>query len=186
MENQDHSQLELFSQANIDAREKARKPVSFLFQVRGHEKILIGSIISIIIGVVCFSLGVEQGKRMVYQRINLRNELAQIPAAVKVMPPAVNSVTVLSQQGNLVKPQVALVKPEEGLKNYTIQVASFQTKVSAEKVSAQLKKKGLNTLVLSKGRFIVLCVGRFSDKETAKPVLTELKKQYRDCFIRRM
>ena len=50
----------------------------------------------------------------------------------------------------------------------------------------ELKKKGLSTLVLPKGRFIVLCVGRFSDKQTAQPVLTELKKQYRDCFIRRI
>ncbi|MFH1127974.1 MAG: SPOR domain-containing protein, partial [Candidatus Omnitrophota bacterium] len=70
--------------------------------------------------------------------------------------------------------------------NYTIQVASYQTKKGAQKEAEIIKKKGLSVSVLSKGAYSILCVGNFKDKQKAKLVLVELKKRYRDCFIRRL
>ena len=80
----------------------------------------------------------------------------------------------------------AIKRPKEQIDNYTIQLASYQSRKYADRAAEKLKKRGLSPLILSKGEYIVLCVGNFSDKKTAYSLLAEFKKQYRDCFVRRL
>lgn len=72
------------------------------------------------------------------------------------------------------------------LKKYTIQVASYKTKTGAQKEGQILREKGFLPLFFASREYTVVCVGNFPDKETAKTLVSELKKRYRDCFVRRL
>ncbi len=172
MGNLDYSQLELFSQAQ-ETNVATRPPglgASFLKFVRGYEKIILLVIAFLITGIASFSLGVEKGKRLVYQTTPVRAN------AEKASPPAETQV------------QQMPVQKENALENYTVQLASYLTRDSARQEVEILKKKGFSPLILSKGKYTVLCVGNFSDKEKAKALLAEFEKQnrYKGCFIRRL
>jgi cell division septation protein DedD len=85
------------------------------------------------------------------------------------------------------KPSVDVSKSEgDGSRRYTIQVATFHAKNNAEKDIAALRQRGLAPILLSRGKFNVLCVGTFPNQETARSLLVELRKKYRDCYIRRL
>jgi cell division septation protein DedD len=69
---------------------------------------------------------------------------------------------------------------------YTIQIGTFQARTNAQKDIAILRQAGLSPVLVSQGKYSVLCVGAFSNQETARSLLVELKKKYRDCYIRRL
>jgi len=70
--------------------------------------------------------------------------------------------------------------------SYTIQVATFKNKGLALRQAQLLAKNGLVPLVFAKGNSIILCVGKFSNRESAQPLLTQLQKTYAGCRIRRL
>lgn len=70
--------------------------------------------------------------------------------------------------------------------SYTIQVAAFKNRGLALKEAQLLAKKGLAPLVFAKGNYIILCVGKFSNQESARPLLDTLQKTYAGCRIRRL
>ncbi|MFA6384626.1 MAG: SPOR domain-containing protein [Candidatus Omnitrophota bacterium] len=95
------------------------------------------------------------------------------PPSVRVAPIAVQPVDLArtgAKPGNI----------------YTIQVATYEGKVSAQQELAALKEQGLLPVLRPSGKYIVLSVGNFPDQATAKSVLTKLKRKYRDCYIRRL
>ncbi|MCM8779704.1 MAG: SPOR domain-containing protein, partial [Candidatus Omnitrophica bacterium] len=79
-----------------------------------------------------------------------------------------------------------IIKEETSAKGYTIQVASFKFKNEALKEMESLKRRGFNSIILNKGTFLIVCVGKYSDKEKAISVLQKLKKNYQDSFVRRL
>ena len=179
-------QLELFSK-DKGAREIKRRPfnLGLLLHFRNHEKFVFFIILLSITGIISFSLGVERGKK-----INTASSRIvtgeQINAETKIIREPVLSQAA-EQQNFMVKKDTALTAPfSETKKNYTIQLASYKTASYAQKEADALKKKGFTTLVMPKGKYIVLCVGNFSDKDTAQPVLSGLKKKYEGCYIRRL
>jgi len=199
MDKENNSQLELFSQINDGSETPSARPRAFSWQIRNHEKKLLLSIIFIIIAVVSFSLGVEKGKRITRQKIapGSNQLMAQKPQKAVTAPatpraaapdnqqPAANTLLANKSGSPLQIKEVKTVTPQAPGR-YTIQVASFKNRASAENESRSLKKKGYSTIVIAKGNYAVLCVGGFKDKESAKKVLSELKKRYQDCFIWRM
>lgn len=71
---------------------------------------------------------------------------------------------------------------------YTIQVASFNTKVSAELELEKLNKKGMTGKVAEKnlgekGTWYRLYVGQFDTKESAENSLASIKKDYKNSFV---
>lgn len=168
VERKDYSQLELFSQSEDSGKRINSSRIFFLGYVRGYEKATLLFVCFIAVGIISFSLGVEKGKRLAaVPKPSIRFDLA----AVQAPKPDVQKPT-----------QVTVSKPQ----NYTIQLASYQSKTYAEKQAGLLKKKGFTALVLLKGSYTILCVGNFANKETARPLLSELKKKYHDSFIRRL
>lgn len=186
MEEQNSSQLELFSQVNKEAGVNQRKSNPFIY-LRGHEKAIILIIFFIITAIVSFSLGVERGKSLSLEKTDVRIELAQKVPEPKIPQPQITVVatpiTAAVVNALPVKQQTPVQTLMQG---YTIQVATFQTKSGAEKEALALKKRGMITSVITKGKYSILCVGRFPDKNAAKKTLTELKKQYSDCILRRI
>lgn len=164
MEKNNYHQLELFSQIQKDYRQIKRqvRNNSFFSYIRTYERVIIIIIGFVITGIVSFSLGVEKGKKLVTTpSIKMQDTLG----------PKIQPIT---------------IEKKDSLQNYTVQVASFQNKLEAEKEAKELRKNGLLPLILSKGRYTVLYVGNFSNKDTAQSLLSQLKKRYRDCFIRRL
>ena len=69
---------------------------------------------------------------------------------------------------------------------YTIQVAAFKNKQLALSAAQRLLKEGLTPMAFAKRGHIVLCVGKFSNQESAQPLLIQLQRAYAGCRIRRL
>jgi len=172
------SQLELFSRDRDNPAQA--KPLGFkglLFgYVRGYEKTILLIISFLGVGIISFSLGVEKGRKLA---------LNQTPG----MRAYQRQTTVVSAQKPALPTQIPPPAEKQNiLQNYTIQVASYQTKDLAWKEAGLLKKKGLSALVLAKGKYTILCIGNFSSQNAAKSFLSEIEKQkrYKGSFIRRL
>jgi hypothetical protein len=188
MENIDNRQLELFSQSGSGSK---TSPVSggkfFLNSIRAYEKSVLVLIGLVVTGIASFSLGVEKGKEL-----SVRSNVSVLDVAQKIQEPFRNKQAIKKVEQEFLPAQVMPVKKElirdlpstPGV--YTIQLASYKTKASAQKEAEGLKKKGFSAQVLSKGKYSVLCVGNFTNKETALPILAKLQKSYGGCYIRRL
>ncbi|MCX5710680.1 MAG: SPOR domain-containing protein [Candidatus Omnitrophica bacterium] len=175
----ENQQLELFSQgADDSARGAATKHSSSLIaRIRKGERIIIMIIVIAVSSIISFSLGVEKGKRVAMVTKNTVSfDLAALPK-----PKAQALITPQAPTAILPAPQVSTV-----IQGYTIQLASYKTMEGAQKEAQTLRKKGLTTIILSKGSYKVLCVGRFNNKETAQPLLSELSSRYEGCYLRRL
>jgi cell division septation protein DedD len=183
MESQNNHQLELFSQSQGGSRSKRAQGKPFLSAIRGYEKILLLIICFFVTAVISYSIGVEKGKRVsVAKSVSVQ----QVPAVVQEPAPKVTVPVPVTQTEQ--EPIIVPAGSKEIVKHggYTIQLASYKTKASADKEAQLLKKKGYSPLVLSKGDYVVLCVGNFTTKETAKPMLAQLGKRYKGCYLRRL
>lgn len=189
MDKKNLSQLELFSQAKVPASEAAGLPSYFLSYIYKYEKAVLVIIAFIIIGIISFSLGVEKGKRLSAVKFDAHLDMA---AKIKTPQPEQADIPYRNQPALKQEPPFIKVQPplpavtQDSAQKYTIQVATYQTNSLAKKEAETLKKRGFAALTFSKGGYTLLCVGNFSNKETARTMLSELKKRYRDCFIRRL
>lgn len=188
-----HSQLELFSAPENSAGVKATVHGQLWGYVQNYEKAIIVSICFLLSSVISFTLGIEKGKRLSFIKENPKFDLATPKQATEPMvspsTPYTRSELSRAESRDAVEPpalRLRSVQAQKNFKNFTIQLASYQKKAYAQKEADTLKKKGLTPLVISKGAYIIVCVGNFSDKERAKYLLSELKKKYRDGFIRRL
>jgi len=134
------------------------------------------ALIIILIGVVLmasiiFSLGVERGRSLNSNDVEL---LAPIQPVVAVPAPAA-SVTV-QPKGNAAP---VTDKP------YTIQVASYRTRDLAEKEISRIKATGYSADIIKKGDYFILCVGSFATKDASKQTLAAMEKRYKGCLIRK-
>ena len=69
---------------------------------------------------------------------------------------------------------------------YTIQVVTFKNRQLALREVQLLKEEGLTPMAFVKGDYIILCVGKFSNQESAQPLLIQLQRTYAGCRIRRL
>lgn len=165
MEKQNNSQFELFSKSGVSHRISGYKADrKFLAYIHYYEKTLLVIIGIIITSVISFSLGVERGKGL--------SMSSSIPI----------------EQVQQIKAREETVKEPETPKkeDYIIQLASYKTRTYAEREAELLRKKGLSPLILNKGSYAVLYVGNFPSRKTAQSLLSELKKRYNDCYVRRL
>lgn len=73
-----------------------------------------------------------------------------------------------------------------GSESYTVQVAAFKNKGLALRHAQLLTQSGMAPMVFAKGSYIILCVGKFSNQESAQPLLIKLQRTYAGCRIRRL
>lgn len=173
MKKEGGAQLELFTQSEDSGSLKtysANKP--FLAHIWIYEKTILIIIGLVVTGIISYSLGVERGKGLSILKNNVQ---------VDIQPTAQKPLENVIKEEPVRKETLPLLK--QGL---IIQLASYKSKASAQKEAEFLKKKGLSPLIVSKGGYQVLCVGNFPNREAAKSILSELKKRYKDCYIRRL
>lgn len=181
MPREESSQLELFAHPAVKSANTTQKTIPGPLGgfVAHYERNVLIIICFIVTGIVSFSLGVERGKRLASVKLNSRFD-----TALKIQPP---QDTQQIPKPAIEKPQIIIPQqPKENIQGYTIQVATYQTKTYARQEANNLKKKGFLAVVIPKGVHTILCVGNFTDKGAARALLAQLKKRYRDCFIRRL
>ncbi len=74
-------------------------------------------------------------------------------------------------------------------KMYTIQVAAFKERSRADKAVAQAQQKGYSAYVDERSHsdgsiWYQICIGKFDTMSPAKELLTKVKQDYKDGFIR--
>ncbi len=186
----DFDQLELFSQGGGPNQASPRASRAFMARISKYEKLILMVFAFAVTGIVSFSIGVERGKRYAMPRSDSRFDVA----ANAVKPAVTTAALPQPQPASTPKQAITIAQPQNQLStqknevtmNYTIQVASFSSKINAQKEVESLRKKGLSPLVLSRGKFSIVCVGNFSRREEAESLLPKLKKQYQDCRVRRL
>ena len=178
MENKINTQLELFAEGKGAGVKSSPANNMFLTRFRNYEKGILIIMGMIVTGIISFSLGMERGKSIGLSKAGVAPITE--PKA-RVFEEKIKDKKVLPEENITIKDTA----PAES-QYYVIQLASFKNKTLAEKEAMQLKKKGFASLVLSKGVYSVLCVGNFSNKQAAASSQVELKKQYKDCYIRRL
>ena len=187
------SQFELFPETlHIDER-VTRPRVFFTSLTMTLENIISGLILVIMAIVLSYSLGVEKGKRVVFKKV-----APALPAATTVVPQDTKKINPLPSE---VKQETLQPPAQEDVNNspdtqtvmkeildiaYTIQVASFKNKEHAHEEATALKRKGYEIFVMPKGNYSIVCVGKFLKKDQAHDTLSQLKKKYKDCLVRRL
>jgi hypothetical protein len=182
-----NSQLELFSDSQrAGSGADSSRRWSFFKVIRGYEKITLSIMAVGVMGIISFSLGVERGKQIVLTQLRLKampqdRQVDQIQKTTrKTSQPAPQSLPPENKGANILNAQ------ELERQGYTIQLASYKNISFAQREANDLKKKGYLPVVLSKGNWVVLCVGNFSSRNKAGRLLSELRKRYSDCTIRRL
>ncbi|MFH0771573.1 MAG: SPOR domain-containing protein [Candidatus Omnitrophota bacterium] len=207
-------QQELFEEFVIKEKRKGRFFGAFKFKRSvfpqrsvifslSYETLIISLIGAVLAASVIFSLGVERGR-------NLKLSSGDIEKAVKTdlgvpfTPLDSKHLTGFTEQAE--KAPAAMiskeapeskqqmdVKPEKKEPekvvfpkgDFIIQVASYKTRNSAEVSAARLKKLGEDAEILKKGSFFIVCVGSYADKASAQKKLSDLKRTYKDCYLRK-
>lgn len=199
MRRQNPVQLEIFPSSNSNLNESEKRPNQFLSRIWNYEKTILIIITVLIVSLVSFSLGFERGKKSSLRAKPLPNVVAQSSnikeekkaSAITVDDDATKDKKDGITEGTL---EIALVSNkltapnqiQANQKNYTIQVATYKSKSFAQKEAERLKNRGFQPLIVSKGTYTELCVGKFLSQSEAKNFIKELKKRYGDCFVRRL
>ncbi|MFH1655525.1 MAG: SPOR domain-containing protein [Candidatus Omnitrophota bacterium] len=164
-------QLELFSHpADFPEIEKSGRTFFHNHISLNVEHIIVLSVVILMVVIFSFSLGVERGKKItdIQKTINIQ----------RVEKQAEEKPIVIEVKEEIYK--------EEEIFTHTIQVASFRNKASVEQEAARLQKKGYETVIMTKGTWVILCVGKFRNKQDAEVLHKELLKKYGDCIIRKI
>ncbi|MFH1397470.1 MAG: SPOR domain-containing protein [Candidatus Omnitrophota bacterium] len=116
-----------------------------------------------------------------------RQTLPLKPQETLIKPAALENVAP-APQPVIKKEESAVALESKSTESYTVQVASYKNNITAQKEAQRLRKSGLESLVLAKGKYSVVCIGSFTEKNKAQEVLLKLKtkKQYQDCLLRRL
>lgn len=152
-----------------------------------YERALLVLIVLLVTGITSFCLGVERGKRISRPgasplRIESRVPVCP-PAAVR--PQAVGPMPVQPALAQPLQTAGVLIQRSQG---YTIQLASYKTRTFAQRIAAGLTAQGFQTMVIPKGVYSIVCVGNFTNRDSASGMLAEFRKKniYEGCFIRRL
>ncbi len=112
---------------------------------------------------VCFSLGVERGKRIVPSP----KEQPQVPVKEEAV-------------------RTAAPQPyKKASSSYIIQIAAYKDVKQAEKEKKALEKQGYKVVSAKSGIYTVLYINEFASREAAESVVKKLKVNYNDCFIKK-
>ena len=183
-------QFELFP-ANSATLEDINKPKFLLANLTlSLESLVIFAILGIMIALFSFSLGVERGKHLAAQALDERVSAAWNVGARTVAAPVV--ATIPASPAASVDRGVSEQRPAGkygfmlGLGNrYTLQGATYGNEEYARQDALLLKAKGFQSFLIKSGKYWLLCIGSFNNKESALAFLRKLPAAYRSSQVRR-
>jgi cell division septation protein DedD len=183
-------QQELFREFEAQKRKRKKKfpegilPKNYVLFNVSYEQVIFITIAVIMLMALIFSLGVERGKQL--SRAPMKRERIKV---VKTAPAEkAEPVTVKEEPqpetAPAEKPKAAAEEKTPGAKNYTVQLVAFRSKRLAQKELIKLGKKGYKPFIIVGGGYYQICVGEYENKPEAKEDHAELKKYYKESFIR--
>ena len=173
-------QFELFPahSANLEDIDKPRFLLANL--TLSLESLVIFSILGIMVALFSFSLGVERGKHLAAQALDERVSAAWNVGARTMAPVAVATVPLtVPAQRPFINHSFILGS------RYTLQAATYGNEEYARQDALFLKAKGFQSFLIQRGKFWLLCVGNFNNKESAAALLRKLPGEYRSSQVRR-
>ena len=189
------AQLELFDLHNQDAQSNSLKadPLS-LAKARDYQKLIFRVIAFIFFGLVSFSLGVEKGKKSIARVSPQEIKAPFVPLGEFINGPAASETTgavginnvQIEKKASGAYIEKAKTEGKSKETQYTVQVASILRSENVKKELARLENKGYSAFGLLKGKYTVVCVGKFTAREQAQNALAKLKTKYPDCQIRKL
>jgi hypothetical protein len=183
-------QFELFP-ANSATLEDINKPKFLLANLTlSLESLVIFTILGIMVAIFSFSLGVERGKHVAAQALdervsaawNVGARTAAVPVAVAI--PAVRP-SVLPVQRVRQEPMPLFNHGFMQGSRYTLQIATYGNEDYAREDALSLKAKGFQSFLIKSGKYWLVCVGNFNNKESTSALSKKLPGQYRSSPIRR-
>ena len=175
-------QFELFP-AHSATLEDINKPKFLLARLTlSVESLVIFMILGIMVALFSFSLGVERGKHLVAQALDERVSAAWNVGARTMAPVAVATV-----------PLEAMAPAQKPFINhsfilgtrYTLQAATYGNEEYARQDALRLKAKGFQSFLIERGKYWLLCIGNFNNKESAAALFRKLPGEYRFSQVRR-
>ncbi len=186
MEQRNEFQNELFDDLAKPQRPRRiprHKPVakrySILLDVT-HEQAVFFVIALIIAGVIIFSLGVERGKRAAAPAPEIALELQE--EVYEEAPESAEEVFEEIVTIETPKEEIPPAPPEPVQKvsrPYTIQVATYWSKPSAKREMERIRRRGMDSFIISTNGKYDVCVGEFITKDNADETITKLKNDYK-------
>lgn len=148
-------------------------------------------IIIIFICIFSYVLGVKKGEKIGRDSDRLTGEFAQSLIVNKARDEVITQEKAKKSLLKDASPEKASVEtrdkaPVSSLKKYVIQVATYKTRSASERARKILEKEGYPTIISKKGKYLVIFVGEYSSRKEAESHLKDLRKEYNDCFIRRL
>ena len=142
--------------------------------------VFIGFVIAL---AVVFSIGVEKGKSISSvsaRQTGTRKDIEEINHT------EFEQVVIKQQDGT--QEIAAQVKPVDTAApfEFTVQVASYAKEETAKVHAERLKAQGNDAFVLKKGDYYIICVGKFTDKQSVDTQMKKLRKSYNDCIVRKI
>lgn len=174
-----------FSQGTAQRKSAFSKQALFSSKMVSFEQILFTAIGGLIAVVIAFSLGVEKGKSITQ---SYESPMVETRVAAPVLPPAEKVIPTIELPPVVVVPRQnkEASAPKIESKGYTIQVASYKDKKSVEKLVGEFHSKGQKSFSLAKGELLIVCVGNYPNPTDASKAAKTLKKQFPDCFVRKL
>lgn len=153
------------------------------------DKIYILSILLILTVLAAFIAGIEKGKHQVNKKEAKKGLYTQPVGNKTVVKKRVVNRNNKTPEVSTVRPGKRLEVKTPTVKNqafFSVQLASYLKKNVAKIRAKELKKKGITPILRNKGKYLILYVGRFSEKGEAEHLAKELKKQFSDCIVVRL
>lgn len=143
-------------------------------------KLIVGGILFVILLAFMMFFGMQELGRNGEEKENVLLEQKELKEIIKEMPRTIAN-------------DVSRIKEKESVdvseKLFTIQVASFQDKSKAERLSEELKKEGYKATISTKdlgkkGIWYRVWVDDFDGKGEVAKFLQKLKEKYKDSFVK--
>jgi sporulation related protein len=146
-----------------------------VYDVRlSNEQLVFAFIGLVVLLLVCFSFGVEKGKRVVIAESPKPSKFVAVSAVV-----ATKTVTKVAVQ----TPKTTIAKEKPSL--YLIQLAAYKDAKKANKEKAYLENSGYAADVVNSGSYSVLYATGFQERKEAEKSLIKLADRYKGCFVRK-
>ena len=189
------SQFELFPSSQKKNAGVQRSAAVFKSLTLSLENIIVMSIVFVVSMVLFYSLGFARGKKELVQAGGPAEHTAAAADNYDIIVQPLTKEASADKPQPVAKEEVKKDKVEvmeipldqkKVERHFTIQVASFKTKSSAEQEAKTLLKKGHEAEVLQKGSYSIVCVGRFAERQEAKAYTDKLRSHYKDLLVRRL
>ena len=186
-------QLELFP-SNSATLEDIYKPKFLLANLTlSVESLVIFTILGIMVALFSFSMGVERGKHIAAQALDERVSAAwNVGARTMGAPVAMAAIHAPMPAGAL--RSIVVSRPMPGVHafnsvlttgRFTLQAATYGNEAFARQDAMYLKARNFQTFLIKSGKYWLLCVGNFNNKENATAFLRKLPSQFRNSQVRR-